>query len=482
MIETQHVMSAPQPLPLEQPERSPGPVPVHQPPPPPMRRRRRRGLWALGVAAAAALAWLALASYQNQFGGGGGTVGIRTAAAERTKMRKTLRVGGAIAASRFAAIRAPQISRGSRSGAGLSGGGGGGGGGDSSSRSLTLIAMADPGATVSPGQVVAEFDRQSQDEAIERQRSQVTQAQALVDSQKSTLMVEMETLVQKAKTAKGEFEKADLDMRTVEVKSAIEAEVLKTTRDEAEATYKELEAEVDRLKVEHAAMMRQVEIDKQQEGVDLSRAERNADRLVIKTPIGGIVVMQTIFRGGSFAQSAKGDEIFPGAYFMQIVDPSNMILEAAVNQTDIQKLRVGQEAEIRLDAYPDKVFRGKVRSVAAIAGASGGGRFRGGTGDHVRNVTVGIDILDRDPVLIPDLSASADILLAEYDDAVVAPREALMQEGEKWFVWLKSSADQYIRRDVEIGEKTDTKVAILNGLAEGDRVALEPVDLKRVKR
>lgn len=431
----------------------------------PPRRSRRSGLFAVALGLAAGLAWWMMASSQSQLGGGG-PVGVRTAAAERTKLRKTLRVGGTVAASRFAAIRAPRISRGRRTVA--SGGGGGG---------LTLIEMAAPGSTVAAGQVVAEFDRQSQEEQIERQLSQVSQAERMIEVRKANLMIAMETLAQRAKTAKAEFEKAELDLRTAEVKSEIEAEILKAARDEAEATYKELEEEVGQLEIAHAATVRQVEIDKEQELVDLKRAEMNADRLLIKTPIGGIVVMQTIFRGGSFSQSSEGDEINPGAYFMQIVDPSDMILEAAVNQADVQQLRVGQPAEIRLDAYPDKVFRGKVRSVAAIAGSGGGGggrgRMRGGSGNFVRNVTVKLEILDQDPIIIPDLSASADVLLSEAEETVVAPREALMKEGQSWFVWLEQSADRFIRRDVEVGETTDTQVAISNGLEEGDLIALE---------
>ncbi len=471
-------MSAPQPLPTGPPEHRPGPVPVQEPPPSPPGKRRPWGLFALAAGLAGALAWWMLTSSSSQLGGGG-PLSVRTAAAERTQLRKTLRVGGSVAASRFVAIRAPQISRGRRavsSGAGGGGGGGGGGG------SLTLIGMAAPGSTVRPGDVVAEFDRQSQEEEIERQQSQVAQAARMIDLRQANLMIEMETRAQQAKTAKAEFEKADLDLRTAEVKSAIEGEILKAARNEAEATYKELEQEVEELRAAHAAALRQVEIDREQELVDLARAERNADRLLIKTPLGGIVVMQTIFRGGSFSQSAAGDEINPGSYFMQIVDPSDMVLEAAVNQTDVQKLRVGQPAEVRLDAYPEKVFRGKVASVAAIAGAEGSGgrgRFRGGSGIFVRNVTVKIAILDHDPVIIPDLSASADILLSELEDTLVAPREALMKEGEAFFVWLKQSAGDFIRRDVEVGEETDTDVAITSGLEEGDLIALERPPVKK---
>src|SRR5690606_10926344 len=131
--------------------------------------------------------------------------------------------------------------------------------------------------------------------------------------------------------------------------------------------------------------------------------------------------------GGSFAQTAVGDQVNAGSIFMQVVDPSDMVLQTQVNQADIHLLRVGQTADIRLDAYPDRVWKGRVESVAAMAGGGADmpGRGRGGSGSYVRNVAVAVNILDSDPVIIPDLSASADVVLETQEDVLLAPREAV---------------------------------------------------------
>jgi HlyD family secretion protein len=185
--------------------------------------------------------------------------------------------------------------------------------------------------------------------------------------------------------------------------------------------------------------------------------------------------MQTIFRGGSFGQTALGDEIFPGSYFMQVVNPTSMVLEAKVNQADSQKIRVGAKADVRLDAYPDKLWPGRVASIAAMAGGGGGdGRSRTGSGDYVREITVVVDILESSVLIIPDLSASADIYLQRHENVVIAPREALEREGEGWFVRVRTATENaFERRRVELGSGTDTHVAVASGLKEGDVVALE---------
>jgi multidrug efflux pump subunit AcrA (membrane-fusion protein) len=424
----------------------------------------------LGAAALGAAAWQWAGSSFDS-GGGAVTGGLRTVAATRGELKRTLRVGGTVIARKYAPIRAPQIRRGSRVGGGSGAG-------------LTLVSMAPAGTMVKAGDIVAEFDRQSQEQTIDDQRANVVQAEATIDRQRANLMIEMEALKQQLVAARGDFQKAELDLRTAAVKSEIEAQLLRAQMEESKATAEELEAEIAKLERAHAARLRQAELDRDMQKIDLQRAETNSERLAIRTPISGIVVLETSFRGGSFAQTTVGDQVNAGSLFMQVVDPSDMVLQTQVNQTDIHLLRVGQTAEIHLDAYPGRVWKGRVESVAAMAGggAEMPGRGRGGSGNYVRNVAVAVNILDSDPVIIPDLSASADILLEAQQDVLLAPREALNQIGEDWYVWLMGGQDQKPeRRTVEVSSWSDTQVAVSAGLKEGDKLAVGHVEAPKEK-
>lgn len=464
-------MSTAPSLPEFKPDHPGAPGPLRPEPVEPRRKKSsRKTLWlVLGAAALGAAAW----QYSGASFDGGGTTagGVQTVAATRGELKRTLRVGGTIVARRFAPIRAPQIRRGSRVG-------GGGGAG------LTLVSMAAAGSMVKAGDIVAEFDRQSQEQTIDNQRANVIQAEASIDRQRANLMIEMESLKQQLVSAQGDFHKAELDLRTAAVKSEIEAQLLQNQMEESKATATELEAEIAKLAKSHAARLRQVELDRDMQKIDLQRAETNSDRLAIRTPISGIVVMETSFRGGSFAQTSVGDQVNSGALFMQVVDPSDMVLSTQVNQTDIHLLRVGQLAEIHLDAYPDRVWKGRVESVAAMAGGGADmpGRGRGGAGNYVRNVAVAVNILDSDPVIIPDLSASADVVLGTQEDVLLAPREAMNQIGEDWYVWLMGGKDQEPeRRSVEVSSWSDTQVAVSAGLKEGDKLAVGHVEEAKQK-
>ena len=91
----------------------------------------------------------------------------------------------------------------------------------------------------------------------------------------------------------------------------------------------------------------------------MQRAEANVQKMEIKAPMNGIVVMQSIVRNGEFGQVREGDQIAAGQPFMQIVDPSSMVLNATVNQVDAERLRLGMKATIRLTRIPTSKCRAR---------------------------------------------------------------------------------------------------------------------------
>jgi len=383
-----------------------------------------------------------------------------TVKAVRGDLRKMLRVGGTISAKNSAAVIAPRLRR--RGG-----------------RSMVLLSMAPPGELVQKGEVVAEFDRQSQLRSIDDQHALVVQAQANIDKLGAELAITFETARQQLRMAKAEWEKAQLDLRTAEVRSEIEAEILALAVEETEANYQQLQEEVILLKSSHEADLRALEISKRQQEIKETRAQIDSEKMVIHAAISGMVVRQTVFRGGGqFSQVQDGDEVRSGTFFLQIVDPSGMVLNGDLNQVDSQAVRVGQRAEIRLDAYPDKVWPGRVTAVGAIAGGGGGGRrgprSRGRT-NFVRNVPVAFAIEAQAKEIIPDLSGSADILLEVHKDVVLAPKDAIQSEGEEQFVYLRAKdSSKFVKQRIQTGESNSTHTAILSGMEEGAEIALRP--------
>jgi hypothetical protein len=190
--------------------------------------------------------------------------------------------------------------------------------------------------------------------------------------------------------------------------------------------------------------------------------------MVVRAPLDGIVVMQTIFRGGELGQIREGDQIFPGQPFMRIVDPGSMLIDAVVNQVDADRIRVGAKATVRLDAYPELELPASVRSIGALS-KTGGWRA-----NYVREVPVTLKLEKTDPRIIPDLSASADVVLATEKKATLAPMESIFRDqgSGQPYVFLRT-ASGWQRHEVQLGQANFVSVAIRSGLKPGDVIAVE---------
>src|SRR5439155_26534425 len=128
--------------------------------------------------------------------------------------------------------------------------------------------------------------------------------------------------------AKAKVDKAKLDASAAEVRTAIDAELVKLAVEEAEATYKEQLTDLATKKASDAADLRVMEIDSELQVRHRNRHLKDIERLRIEAPIGGLVVMQTIRRGGEMAQVAVGDQVAPAQPFMKIVDLASTQAEA----------------------------------------------------------------------------------------------------------------------------------------------------------
>ena len=89
--------------------------------------------------------------------------------------------------------------------------------------------------------------------------------------------------------------------------------------------------------------------------------------MTFRSPISGFVVMASIVRNGEFGQIREGDQVNAGQPFVSIVDPASMVLNGALNQVDAGTLRLGMEAVVHVDAYPELKLRGIVTALGAMA-------------------------------------------------------------------------------------------------------------------
>jgi macrolide-specific efflux system membrane fusion protein len=172
-------------------------------------------------------------------------------------------------------------------------------------------------------------------------------------------------------------------------------------------------------------------------------------------PISGQVIVQTIRPGQSISTT---DAV--------IVLSDRLIVKAQVDETDIGKMKLGQKANISLDAYPDKIIKGLVDHI----------NYESLT---VNNVTIyQVDIL---PESVPGffrsgMTANIDVIEKEKDNVVLLPEEAVKTIDGNSYVFVKTNDEKKPeKREVVTGLKNDDDdtVEIVSGLNAGDIVIVK---------
>ncbi len=168
----------------------------------------------------------------------------------------------------------------------------------------------------------------------------------------------------------------------------------------------------------------------------------------------------------------EGDAVSPvtavtgGTLLLSVAGTESLHLKGLVDENEVARVRVGQTAQIRAEAYPDREFAARVREIAPM-------------GQRQQNVTyfeVEVEVVDADEELLrPRMSADADIVSEVVEAALVIPETALRYQGERIYVETLVGGDssRIVPVDVEVGIVDGDRVQVLSGLDEGDEVTLQ---------
>ncbi len=374
---------------------------------------------------------------------------VTTVRATRGVIQNTRRVAGSISAGRFINIGAPVLQA------------------PDQGRGLTLIFLAESGTHVKEGQLIAEIDAQDIRDHLIDVEANLSQSQLDIERRKAQLVAQMEGLNQRLRVAKATLERAQQDARAIPVSNTITQEILRLAVDEYREAYQEAAKQIPLTEERQLADLKLYELSYEHDVRHRDRHLVDYRRCVIRSPMNGMVVMQTTYRGGEMNQIRVGDRLSPGQPFMRVVDPASMQMDATMSQAESELIHLGQRATVRFDAFPDIVVKGRVQAVGALA--VGGRRVN----YYVRRVPVRLRLDAVDPRVIPDLSASADVATSEPADGLIVPREALTETGGKTVVYVKHG-EAFVPREVALAGATSTQAAVVSGIQEGEEVALQP--------
>ncbi len=425
------------------------------------------GLCVVAGIVIASMIW-ALSSRESALTSGQGSTQLRTAAATIGEFTKSLRIGGTVETLRYAAIKVPKLR----------------GPGNADKAAFTLATLAEPGIVVPAGSVVAEFELPWLLNWISSRKFVQAVAESNARKREAEIAIRKETKRQSRLAAKARARKADLDVSTAAVRSKLEGEILRNVADEARTIWQQKERERQFMEIVHGVDLRREHLKVREAELQVERVLHDLERLQVKTPIAGMVVLEATYKAGSaglYAQTRSGDRLHPGSLFMRIVDVSEMIVNARVNQVDAQTLGIGDKAVIELDAYPGERFEGRVVEIGAVAGS--GKYSHGGRSQYRKQLPVRILIESKDDRILPDLSASVEVIYSGRQLGVIVPREAIQSEpGADGGSFVHVVEDgTYHKRPIRVQDFNNTEALVSSGLDSGEEVLLTALPENRDK-
>ena len=177
---------------------------------------------------------------------------------------------------------------------------------------------------------------------------------------------------------------------------------------------------------------------------------------IITAPMSGMITNLTYSPGMTISASADS-----GQRIAVIKSEGTPIATFNISEIDVSKVKPGQKATIELDSITDKTFTGKVLTVDRIGTVTSG----------VTNYPVVIKLDTETPEILPNMAATANIILETKDNVLLVPSSAIQRQGDQNVVRvMKGKKEQTV--SVEIGLTSDTQTEILSGLSEGDEVVV----------
>jgi cobalt-zinc-cadmium efflux system membrane fusion protein len=171
----------------------------------------------------------------------------------------------------------------------------------------------------------------------------------------------------------------------------------------------------------------------------------------ISAPIGGTIVQRKV-GPGQYINNGASDPVFV------VGDLSTVWLVAYVRETDAPKVQVEQQIAFTVLAYPDEVFRGNVKYVAATLDPG------------TRRLLVRATVSNRAGQLTPEMFANVTIFTDEGDFAPAVPRDAVIYEGNTARVWVAHDDKSIALRQVRLGVADGRMLPVLDGLRPGEKV------------
>jgi multidrug efflux pump subunit AcrA (membrane-fusion protein) len=323
----------------------------------------------------------------------------------------------------------------------------------------TLSDLVAEGTLVKEGQYVATLDRTELASKMTNLQTEIEKIQTQLEQARIDTAIEMRGI--RDELVNLGFSKKErllrLEQSRFEPQSVIQQAELDMERTERD--YQQLLQKYELKQQQAIARIQEINALLRQNQMQLGVLTELSQEFTIMAPKEGMVIYARTWSG----KKEPGSRISAwDPVVAELPDLSDMISKTYVNEVDISRVKVGQEVNIRVDAFPDQRYTGIVIQVANI-----GEQLRG---YDAKVFEVVVQVNESDTILRPAMTTSNEIITDVIPDVVFIPLEAL-QTDSLAFVY-KNQNGRVVRQEVIPGLSNDNEIIIDHGLEAGDRIYL----------
>ncbi len=258
---------------------------------------------------------------------------------------------------------------------------------------------------------------------------------------------------------------AEMDTRAIR----LQLEQAKAGLAVAEASQRDAQRNMERmerLKSENAVSEQQYEQLKlayeaadaqlQQARAALNLARHNLDVSIMKAPFNGVVASRNAEVGDVINPLMGG--FSPSSGVLTLMDFSRVKIEIEVSSQDIVRIKKGMTALLRVDAFPERIFRGRVSIINLTADPM------------TRKFGVQIKANNPDLLLRPNTFGEVTLEISVHEEALVVPQIAVL---ENKYVFVARDDNTVAKKEISLGLQNANMVEVISGIAEGDLVVVE---------
>ena len=326
-----------------------------------------------------------------------------------------------------------------------------------------IVSLAPEGNNVKTGDLLINFDAQKVREDLQRFQSELDQAAKELEKTRVQIDLERQELTSRLAAAENKFEKLKLKQGTGTLEASNDIEKDRLAVEQGRREVEALKERIDWHKKSSEASYNIIQSRKARAENRVNSIQKGMAGFQAKADRDGVVVYKTKWNGERYR---VGETVWSGMPLIEIPELSTILAEGLVPEVDIGKVKIGQHAEVSIDAFPGRSFSGLVKSIGTLVKPKAWD-----IPNKVLDVQITIDQLDIS-VMRPAMSIRVKIETNSILDCVAVPLKAVLTTSEGALVKVKSETG-WRSQKVKLGDSNGTDIVVTEGLNKGDRVAAD---------